>query len=161
MKSKNVGVRALTVSLAFLICLALTACAKPQKACSDELSALLGETPLPSGVTYICGSEVGNGGYLSPETARALYGEDAEALLALCEDYAIFLSERPNPFEAAVFRCYSASDCDRIAGALLSRIEDIRIALRDTELSGAYDTAEVKISGRVVTMRGGVQNISR
>ena len=27
--------------------------------------------------------------------------------------------------------------------------------------SSPYDTAEVKISGRVVTMRGGVQNISR
>ena len=93
--------------------------------------------------------------------AILVIGEDAEAVLSLCEDFAIFLSERPNPFEAAVLRCYSASDCDKVAQMLLSRIEDIRIALRGTELAGAYDTAEVKISGRTVTMRGGVQNISK
>ena len=143
------------------VCLALCACGEPQRSCSEELELLFGDLSRPSGVTYLNGAAEGDAAYLSAETARALYGDDAEALLALCEDYAIFISERPTPFEAAVFRCYSASDCDRIAKALLSRIEDIKIALRDTELTGAYDTAEVKISGRVVTMRGGVQNISR
>lgn len=159
---KKGSARSLFLSaLVFAICFAFAACAETQTPCSEELAALLEETARPAGVTYICGAGEGEEEYLSPETACALYGDGADELLALCEDFAIFISERPNPFEAAVFRCYSASDCDKIATALLSRIDDIRIALRDTELAGAYDTAEVRISGRVVIMRGGVQNISK
>ena len=162
-KQKSRGsVRSLFLSAVILaICVILAACGEPQSSCSEELDALLAGAARPAGVTYICGAVEGGESYLAPETARALYGEDAEAVLSLCEDFAIFLSERPNPFEAAVLRCYSASDCDKVARMLLSRIEDIRIALRGTELAGAYDTAEVKISGRTVTMRGGVQNISK
>ena len=161
-KKSRGGVRSLfALTLIFALCLSLFACGEPQRNCSEELDALLEGQPRPAGAIYLCGAEEGTESYLSPETARSLYGKDADELLALCEDFAIFLSERPNPFEAAAFRCYSASDCDKIARALLSRIDDIRIALRDTALAGAYDTAEVKISGRVVTMRGGVQNISK
>ena len=161
-KKSRGGVRSLFVSAVMLIlCVLLVGCGEPQGSCVESLDALLEGVPRPAGVTYICGAEEGEESCLSAETARAIYGENAVELLALCEDFAIFLSERPNPFEAAVFRCYSASDCDKIATALLSRIDDIRIALKDTELAGAYDSAEVKISGHVVTMRAGVQNISR
>ena len=147
--------------LIFAVCLSLLGCGEPQRSCAEELEALLSDTVRPVGETYIKGAEEGAVGYLSPETARALYGDDAAELLSLCEDFAIFLSGRSNPFEAAVFRCYSATDSDRIAEMLLSRINDIQIALRDTSISGAYDTAEVSVNGRLVSMRGGVQNISK
>ena len=143
------------------VCASLFSCGEAQKSCSEELGILLGDTVLPVGETYVCGAEEASEGYLSPDTARALYGEDAGEILALCEDFAIFVSSRPNPFEAAVFRCYSASDCDRVAAMLLSRINEVQIALRSTSIAGAYDTAEVTVRGRTVMMRGGVQNISK
>ena len=161
-KKSRGGVRSLfTFTIIFAVFFTLLGCSEPGKSCSEELDVLLSGQPRPAGVIYLYGAEEGDESYLSPETACALYGEDADVLISLCADYAIFLSELPNPFEAAVFRCYSASDCDRVAAALLARIDEIKIALRDTELAGAYDTAEVRISGRVVTMRGGVQNISK
>ena len=153
--------RCLLIVIVLLICLILCACGEAQKSCSEELFSLIADFSLPLGVTYAHGAEEGGPGYLSPETSRALYGEGAEELLALCEDFAIFISERPTPFEAAVFRCYSASDSQRIVAMLLSRVEDIRIALRDTGLAGAYDSAEIEIRGRVVSMRVGIQNIKR
>lgn len=161
-KKSRGGVRSLfTFTIIFAVFFTLLGCSEPGKSCSEELDTLLSGQPRPAGVIYLYGTEEGDESYLSPETACALYGEGAGDLLKLCGDFAIFLAERPNPFEAAVFRCYSASDCDRVAAALLARIDDIRITLRDTELAGAYDTAEVRISGRIVTMRAGVQNISR
>ena len=161
-KKSRGSVRSLLLSAVLIaVCALLLGCAGEPIPCRETLDGLLGDAPRPAGVTYLCGAEVGSEAYLSPETARALYGETAEELLSLCEDFAIFLSEGAYPFEAAVFRCYSASDCEKLATALLARIDDIRIALRDTELSGAYENAEVTLRGRVVTMRGGVQNISR
>ena len=161
-KKAKGSIRSLLLSaLILVICVSLSACKETSKSCSAELDSLLADTTLPVGETYICGAEEGGSGYLSPETARALYGEGADEILSLCEDFAIFLSGRPNPFEAAVFRCYSRSDAERIAKMLLERIADVKISLRNTSLAGAYDTAYVEVHGRTVIMRGGVQNTSK
>ena len=162
--NKNIrgSVRSLFLSvLAFAVCVSLFGCGEPQRSCAEMLDDLLSDTPLPAGERYACGADEGATGYLSPESARALYGEDASEILLLCEDFAIFLSSRPNPFEAAVFRCYSSTDAEIVAEMLLQRIADVQISLRSTSIAGAYDTAYVEIRGRDVIMRGGVQNISK
>ena len=83
-KQKSRGsVRSLFLSAVILaICVILAACGEPQSSCSEELDALLAGAPRPAGVTYICGALEGEASYLSAETARALYGEDAEAVFA-------------------------------------------------------------------------------
>ena len=162
--NKNIigSVRSLFLSVLVLaVCISLLGCGEPQGSCAEALDDLLSDTPLPAGERYAFGADEGENGYLSPETARALYGEDSEGTLALCADFAIFISSRPNPFEAAVFRCYSATDTDVVAEMLLQRIADVQISLRDTSIAGAYDTAYVEVRGREVIMRGGVQNISK
>ena len=159
-KKTKGSVRSLFVLFA-VISLSLFACSSPQASCKEELSALLLGVELPAGETYVFGAEEGDAEYLSPEVARSLYGDSAEDALSLCEDFAIFISARGAPFEAAVFRCYSASDCDRVAEMILSRIGDMQILLRDTEFAGIYDTAGIDIRGRIVTLSGVTQKISK
>ena len=136
--------------LALLIC--AVACAREDRSCEDLLAELCRDKELAAGELYLYGRSEGEAGYLSPATAAALYGERAQDILSLCEDYAIYLASHGAPCEAAVFKCYSASDCDRVASALLERIDEIKIALKGTSLSIAYDGASVSIKGRYVLL---------
>ena len=138
----------------------LSSCSPHIDSCRDALKTLCSSASLPSGELYFSDAAEGEEGYLSDELALTLYGESAKDLLALCEDYAIFLSERPIPCEAAVFKCHSASDCDTLSEALLSRIEEVRALLRDTELAGEYDKATVKVKGKYVFMVSRAQKTS-
>ena len=108
---------------------------------------------LPAGKRYHSGAEDGADGYFSPQLMAIMYGEGAEThLFPLIEEYAIFLSERAEPCEVAIFRCYAKSDTDRIAEMCLSRMELLRIALAGTSYRARVDKATVEVHGRVVTM---------
>ena len=141
--------------LCLLLCLAcLVACQRTPPSAEAILSSLMEEADgsLPTGSVYLSRAEEGSNAYPSPSLLRAMYGETAEEILGLTEDYAIYLSSRAFPAELAVFRCYSASDADRIAALCLNRRDDLQVALRGTAWEARSDSVWVVGRGRFVVM---------
>lgn len=144
-----------TAILALALCAVfLCACATDGgsgKGAGEVLGDLMAQSgSLPVGVIYSKSAGEGTDGHFSPKLARTMYGERAEELLSLTEDFAIYVSSFGIPAEIAVFKCYSRSDAERIGAMCLSRAESVRVLLRSTEWRGLADGASVRVDGRWV-----------
>ena len=140
---------------AFLTCLFLAFCVVScgsRESAEDVLYRICSDIELPSGATYLSGAPEGSAFYLSPDTARAMYGEDVQDVFSLVEEYAIYLSRRAMPSEVAVFRCYSRSDADRVLRLCLARVENMKIQLSGTEYASIAEGVDIRVRGRVVIM---------
>lgn len=143
-------------SILIFLCIALVFCfasCKERMSAEDTLYRICADSELPSGETYLKSSEEGSIGYLDGNMITSLYGKEGRTAFALLEDYAIYLSSFAEPYEIAVFRCYSRSDTDTIAKLCLSRIEELRVILRDTEYFVLVDRASVTVKGKTVIMK--------
>ena len=140
--------------LILMLCVLSCSCAKEGKSASLLLEERLARIEnLPQGEIYRSDAAEGEAGYFSERLRRTVYGErDAEHCFGLIEDYAIYLCSFAEPCELAVFRCYAASDADRVAEMCLSRIEYLRIVLAGTDFRARADRATVTVDGRVVIM---------
>ncbi len=134
----------------------LCGCAKEEKRCEDILGRAMEKLEkkesLPQGIVYIPGVPEGSERFLSPFLMESLYGTHAKEIFPLIEDYAIYLSSFAEPYEIAVFRCYSASDTDVVAGLCMERADLLRVLLHDTAFYAFSDSVHVRISGRYVIM---------
>lgn len=115
-----------------------------------ELNGLCEEAP--AGAHYLSGTEEGDEAYLSPTVRDALYGEESEEIFQRVEEYAVYLSSFAAPYEIAVFRCYSATDANRVAAMCLERADQLRVALHGTGWEALADTIQVACQGRYVVM---------
>ena len=145
---KRVFILLMCVFLAFSV----SGCGKTEDA-RDILYRICADSELPSGVTYLSGAPEGSSSYLSHDTAEVMYGESAvDEVFPLVKDYAIYLSSFAEPYEVAVFECYSRSDTDEVARMCLERAEVLKVALRGTQYSSIAETAKVEIKGKLVMM---------
>ena len=136
-----------------LLCALLGSCARAQTPCCDILNGIMySRDDLPEGKIYISGEEEASEHYLSPQLMRTMYGEDAEELFGLLEEYAIYISSFASPCEIAIFKCYSSSDAHRIDTMCRSRIDDLRVALHATEFEELCNSAITETYGRYVIM---------
>ena len=133
----------------------MSSCAGDVKSAEDLLSDLTEDiTELPDGNVYKKSAEGGDKSFLSPALCEALYGSSAQSdKLPLTEDFAIYLSSFAIPCEIAVFKCYSASDTDVIAGMLLSRISELKVLLAESEFLYLAESATLDIDGKFVIMK--------
>ena len=133
----------------------MTSCAGDNRSAEDILADITDDiADLPDGNVYKKSAEEGDKGFLSPALCEALYGANAQRdKFPLTDDFAIYLSSFAMPCEVAVFKCYSASDTDVIAGMLLSRISELKILLAESEFLYLADSATVEIDGRFVIMK--------
>lgn len=136
----------------FALFLCSTSCVQRDSA-ADILYRVCAEYELPSGETYIKSAEEGSAGYLDESMIQTLYGKDGIDVFPLLEDYAIYISSFAEPYEVAVFICYSASDTDSIAELCLERMEVLKVILRDTEYFEIIEKGSVGIKGRCVIMK--------
>lgn len=136
-----------------LLCplLLLSSCTQNEAMPQEVLGALL-ETAkdVPSGQIYHSEAEEGSESYCSPELLTSLYGEEATERFETVEAYAIYLSSFTTPCELAVFRCYSASDANRIEALCLLRAEELRVALRNTPYEAVAQELRVILKGKWV-----------
>ena len=140
------GVLIALLSVALILC----GCERDRRSAEELLCEVCSSLSMPAGRIYLSGAEEGNENFLDIETAKALYGTDAESVLSLVEDFAIYVSAKASPCEAAVFRCYSASDTDTVAAICLERVDMIRILLKDIGAARLADGAQVAIRGDCV-----------
>ena len=134
-----------------LLCTVFCSCARAQTPCKDILNEIMyARDDLPDGNIYVSGEEEGSERYLSPQLIRTMYGDGADELFELLEDHAIYVSSFASPCEIAIFRCYSSSDTYRIETMCISRIDELRVALRGTEFEELCDSAITEIHGRYV-----------
>lgn len=139
-----------------IACLALSVCGCGGR--DLRASVLLGERMaelggLPAGRIYRSEVAEGETGYASPALLVRLFGEhEVSECFPLLEEYAIYLSDFPEPCEIVMLVCYAQSDADRIAEMLLLRKETLRIALSGTPFRAAADAACIRIDGRLVVM---------
>lgn len=137
---------ALTLSLLFV------GCSREARSAEELLCGICASLSMPAGQIYLSGAEEGSENFLSSETAQAIYGAEAETVLDLVEDFAIYLSAAGAPREAAVFRCYSSSDTDTVAALFLERVDAIKVLLKDSGAAELAAGAEVTVRGRYVVM---------
>lgn len=116
----------------------------------EELREVSGE--MPEGSLYLSGAEEGSDTYFSPSLRNAMYGEDAEELFSLLEEYAVYLSSFASPCEIAVFRSASVSDAERITAMCMGRADTVRVLLRQTEFRDMTDSIRVICQGKYVIM---------
>ncbi len=133
--------------------LLLGGCAQDEKSADTILSALMGagEDSLPEGEIYRSGAEEGSEDYPPSALLRALYGEDGEESIRIC-DFSIYLSAFAVPLEIAVFRAPSGDHARRIYALCLSRMDLLKVALRETEFDALGGEICVYRAGRYVVM---------
>lgn len=136
------------------ILISFSSCVSSQKSSEELLSELAGKVPeLPYGTVYLSDAEEGESSYADSALLKSLYGESAtEYELPLTENFAIYLSSFASPCEIAVFKCYSASDTEILAGMCFNRIEQLSVLLASSEFSERVSRADVRVSGRFVIM---------
>lgn len=139
---------ALMLSLTFLF----VGCVGESRSAEDMLLEICSSLSMPAGKIYFHAAEEGSENFLSVDTAEVMYGEDAEEIFALVEDFAIYVSEIASPREAAVLRCYSSSDTDSVAAMCLERVDMIRVLLKDSGASELAQGAQVTVRGHYVVM---------
>ncbi len=135
------------------VCSCVLSCAKESASAEETLSSLMAESDgLPAGEIYLKDASEGEKGYFSQSLCEAMYGEDAYGMLALVEDYAVYMSSAQAPYEIAVFKCFSSTDAEKIGTLCLERAEMFRVLLGKTEWKSLADSACVTVSGRTVIM---------
>lgn len=140
--------------LAVLLCMSLLACQRREQSATARLQDLMhGAQTLPTGIVYHKDAEEGSKEYLSPSLIAAMYGENAdEEYFPMISDYAVYLSSFAEPYEIAVFCCYSATDAEEIAKMCLARLDILRVALATSAYREMLSCAEVRIEGRSVIL---------
>ncbi len=139
-----------------VVCLGLVllaSCGRNDRRAWDVLAELKALTEaLPTGEEYRSDAAEGSEGYCSSDLRKRLYGDHAEEVFKTVEEYAIYLSFFEMPYEIAVFRCYSASDANRVAAMCLERSDQLQIALRGTDWERYGTDAQIVCKGRWVVM---------
>ena len=138
--------------LALLLCLSLSSCSAKRELHTAEILAdiMASCDGLPHGVIYTPEAEEGEEGYLSPALAEALWGEDAEEGFSMLCDYSVYLSSFAAPYEIGVYRCYSATDAERIEELCRARADIVSVALRQTEYYSLCQNIRIYRKRRVV-----------
>lgn len=141
-------------SLLALLLVFLSSCSSADQNADDMLEKIITEcSGLPDGSIYKYGVEEGKEGFFSPELCTSLYGDKAmDTYFPLLEDYAFYISAFPAPCEIAVLKCRSASDRHIFEKMLLTRIDELRILLAESEYLEIIDSAELRSSGKFVIM---------
>ncbi len=130
----------------------LVGCARNKESPDTVLSELMGEEDaLPKGEIYRSGVEEGSKGYPPSALLRAMYGEEGEEDIRLCE-FSMYLSSFAVPLEIAVFRAPSKDHARRVYALCLSRMDTLRVALRHTEHAPLGEEIAIYRSGRYVVM---------
>ena len=141
------------IILLTFICAFSGSCGKESASAEEMLSSLMAKTKgLPAGQIYVKDAFEGEKEYFSRSLCESMYGEDAYGLLAVVEDYAIYMSSAQAPYEIAVFKCFSSTDAEKIGTLCLERAEFLRVILGKTEWRALVDSASVTVSGRTVIM---------
>ena len=140
------------ISIFLSLSLLLSGCSRRQKSPEDILSELMGaDSSLPRGEIY--GSEAGEGeaGYPPSVLLRAMYGENCEELIRSC-DFSIYLSSFAIPLEIAVFQAPSKDHAREIYALCLTRMDLLKVSLRQTDHADLCEEIRVYRSGRYVVM---------
>jgi hypothetical protein len=136
-----------------LLAVALLSCRAESQSAEELLSSLMADTQgLPAGNIYVKGAEEGESAYFSQSLCESMYGARAFELLTFTEDFAIYMASVAAPYEIAVFKCYSATDAEKLAAVCMSRAQDLRVILSKTEWRELCDSAKIKVDGRIVVM---------
>ena len=131
----------------------LVSCKGESRRAEEFLSALMADTQgLPAGEIYVKGAKEGESAFFSQSLCESMYGARAAELLTLAEDFAIYMSSIAAPYEIAVFKCYSATDAEKLAALCANRAEELRVLLSKTEWRELCDSAKIKVDGRIVVM---------
>lgn len=141
--------KVLILSVCFIL---LCSCASEQKSCEDIALWLCDELKLPVGQMYCRGEEGASLRTLPSDTMRIMYGDNAQEIFELLEDYSIYLCAAGAPYEVAVFKCRSASDSDGVAALCLERAGELSVLLRDTEYADICRNARVVSRGKYTVM---------
>ena len=142
----------------FIITVLLTAvfllsCSREQRSSEELLSSLMAQTHgLPAGEIYIKGAKEGENAYFAQSLCESMYGTRAAEILTLTEDFAIYMASITAPYEIAVFKCYSATDAEKLASLCVKRAEELRVLLSKTEWRELCDSAKITVNGRIVVM---------
>ena len=132
--------------------LVLGGCGWQEMASGALLEALMAECgSLPRGEIYRSDAEEGGAGYAPSALLRAMYGEEGEAAIRPCE-FSIYLSSFAEPYEIAVLVAPSSDHARRVYALCLSRMDDLRVALRGTDREALSQNAIVYRKGRCVVM---------
>ena len=143
------------VALLAVLLVSFSSCSSKKRVSAEEmLSDIMAETGgLPAGQIYLKGALEGSDGYFSRSICEAMYGEDAYEMLALTEDFAIYVSSVQAPYEIAVFKCFSSTDAEKLGALCLERAELLRVLLHKTEWKTLSEGASVSVKGRTVIMK--------
>ena len=142
----------IVVSVLFLA-VSLVSCKGESRSAEEMLSSLMADTQgLPAGEIYVKGAKEGESAFFSQSLCESMYGARAAELLTLTEDFAIYMASVVAPYEIAVFKCYSATDAEKLAALCRKRAEELRVLLSKTEWRELCDSAKIKVDGRIVVM---------
>ena len=143
---------------AFLILLlpfSFVACGRIEKNdCREILSKMTdAEVGLPSGKVYSMKAARGDDEYLSEHLINSLYGEGGTPVMSDgWLDLAVFLPSSAHPCEMAVFLCDSRDTANDTARMLCRRLDSLRQAKGNGELSYYFESASVTVRGNYVLL---------
>ena len=143
----------LRLNLLFLSCfLLLFGCGRKSVYSGDILEELMASCgSLPRGEIYCSDAEEGGAGYAPSALLRAMYGEEGEEAIRFCE-FSLYVSSFAQPYEIAVLAAPSSDHARRVYALCLSRLDDLKVALRNTDYEGLSQNALVYRRGRYVVM---------
>ena len=82
-----------------------------------------------NGKVFLKKADEGDTFFISEKIKRTMYGERFLEAIKKTEDFAIYVSAS-NPYEIAVFKCYSKNDTEDILQMCYERADEIKVALR-------------------------------
>ena len=139
--------------LFLILCLAFCSCGRESVEADTVLKNIIeNEKKLPVGQIYRKGAEEGKNDYLSGDMICILYGAKADiSYFPMIEDYTIYISSFAEPFEVAIFKCYSKSDVDSIIKLCFLRGDSIKSLINHVK---GCEEVSVKVTskGRYVCM---------
>lgn len=140
------------ILLLFLV-LSLVSCSTDDRSTDDILDEMVSVLPsLPSGTVYRSSAQEGDEDFMSGSLAKAMYGEGADKMFSTVEEYSVYLSSFAEPYEIAVFKCYSRTDAHGVLAMCLTRRDILQISLRGSAFYELCDDIRIISRGRYVIM---------
>ena len=138
---KRIRIFAVLFVFAFVFC----SCEKEKKTCEELLLVGLDygiDGYADNGYTFFKNADESSTFFMTENTKDSMYGMKFKSALDAACDFAIYVSAS-NPYEVAIFECYSKNDTDEILRMCYERADEKKIGLRFTEWETASKAIEI------------------
>lgn len=151
--SRKACTRGFITALLCALLFSLSACGSVTTTDEILLAALSSQKELPAGQTYHSTATPGESAYADETLLATLYGDGTLPIeFASVRAFSVYLCERYEPCELAVFLCASRADAYAVGEMCLRRLDTVKRLCNGTEWAEQSQNGTVSVVGKYVIL---------